>query len=89
VALSGSIASGRSILAAQAMGADLAYIGSAFIATEEANAIEGYKQGIVEGAPTASSIRTCSPACTATTCARRSSMRASIQRTCRSAIRPR
>ncbi len=49
VALSGSIACGRSILAAQAMGADLAYIGSAFIATEEANAIEGYKQGIVEG----------------------------------------
>lgn len=49
VALSGSIASGRSILAAQAMGADLAYIGSAFIATQEANAIEGYKQGIVEG----------------------------------------
>jgi nitronate monooxygenase len=49
VALSGSIAAGRSILAAQAMGADLAYIGSAFIATEEANAIESYKQGIVEG----------------------------------------
>jgi nitronate monooxygenase len=49
VALSGSIACGRSILAAQAMGADLAYIGSAFIATEEANAIEGYKEGIVEG----------------------------------------
>ncbi|UAL09354.1 NAD(P)H-dependent flavin oxidoreductase [Caulobacter segnis] len=49
VALSGSIASGRSILAAQAMGADLAYIGSAFIATEEANAIEGYKRAIVEG----------------------------------------
>jgi nitronate monooxygenase len=49
VALSGSIASGRSILAAQAMGADLAYIGSAFIATEEANAMENYKQGIVEG----------------------------------------
>jgi len=49
VALSGSIACGRSILAAQAMGADLAYIGSAFIATEEANAIEGYKQAIVEG----------------------------------------
>jgi nitronate monooxygenase len=49
VALSGSIACGRSILAAQAMGADLAYIGSAFIATEEANAVEGYKRGIVEG----------------------------------------
>lgn len=48
VALSGSIASGRSILAAQAMGADLAYIGSAFIATQEANAPEGYKDTIVE-----------------------------------------
>ncbi|MCA0359285.1 MAG: nitronate monooxygenase family protein [Proteobacteria bacterium] len=48
VALSGSIASGRSILAAQAMGADLAYVGSAFIATKEANAVEGYKQMIVD-----------------------------------------
>ena len=48
VALSGSIASGRSILAAQAMGADLAYIGSAFIATQEANAVQGYKDMIVE-----------------------------------------
>ncbi len=44
--LSGSIASGRSILAAQTMGADLAYIGSAFIATKEANAVDGYKQMI-------------------------------------------
>ena len=49
VALSGSIASGRSVLAAQALGADFAYIGSAFIATEEANADAAYKQGIVEG----------------------------------------
>ncbi|MDR6533624.1 nitronate monooxygenase [Caulobacter rhizosphaerae] len=48
VALSGSIASGRSILAAQAMGADLAYVGSAFIATKEANAPQGYKDTIVE-----------------------------------------
>ncbi|PIB91177.1 nitronate monooxygenase family protein [Caulobacter sp. FWC2] len=48
VALSGSIASGRSILAAQAMGADLAYIGSAFIATQEANAVQGYKDMIVD-----------------------------------------
>ncbi len=48
VALSGSIASGRAILAAQAMGADLAYIGSAFIATKEANAPQGYKDTIVE-----------------------------------------
>jgi nitronate monooxygenase len=48
IALSGAIASGRSILAAQAMGADLAYIGSAFIATKEARAAEGYKSMIVE-----------------------------------------
>ncbi|ASK35569.1 NAD(P)H-dependent flavin oxidoreductase [Alloalcanivorax mobilis] len=48
IALSGSIANGRSILAAQAMGADLAYIGSMFIASEEANADEGYKRMIVD-----------------------------------------
>jgi nitronate monooxygenase len=48
VALSGSIASGAAILGAQAMGADLAYVGSAFIATEEANADPAYKQMIVE-----------------------------------------
>jgi nitronate monooxygenase len=47
--LSGAIAHGRSILAAQAMGADLAYIGSPFVATREANAADAYKQGIVEG----------------------------------------
>ena len=49
IALSGAIGHGRSILAAQACGADLAYIGSAFIATGEANADPGYKNGIVEG----------------------------------------
>ena len=49
LALSGSIATGAAVLAAQAMGADFAYIGSPFIATEEANADERYKQGIVEG----------------------------------------
>ncbi len=48
IALSGAIANGASILAAQAMGADLAYIGSAFIATIEANAQAGYKEMIVE-----------------------------------------
>jgi nitronate monooxygenase len=48
VALSGSIASGGAILAAQAMGADFAYIGSAFIATEEARAVDGYKAMITE-----------------------------------------
>ena len=46
--LSGSIANGKAILAAQAMGADLAYIGSAFIATEEANAEQAYKQALVD-----------------------------------------
>jgi nitronate monooxygenase len=49
LALSGSIANGGAVLAAQAMGADLAYIGSAFIATEEAHAPEGYKRMVVEG----------------------------------------
>lgn len=49
VALSGSIASGAAILGAQAMGADFAYIGSAFIAAKEARADDGYKQGIVKG----------------------------------------
>ncbi len=49
VALSGAIANGRAIRAAQVLGADFAYIGSAFIATEEANADARYKQGIVEG----------------------------------------
>jgi nitronate monooxygenase len=48
VALSGSIATGGAVLSAQAMGADFAYIGSAFIATEEARAVEGYKQMIVD-----------------------------------------
>jgi nitronate monooxygenase len=46
--LSGAIATGGAILAAQAMGADLAYIGSPFIATPEANSTDAYKQGIVE-----------------------------------------
>ena len=47
IALSGSIANGAAVLGAQAMGADLAYIGSAFIATQEARAMEGYKEMIV------------------------------------------
>ena len=49
LALSGSIATGGAVLAAQAMGADFAYIGSAFIATEEARASDAYKQAIVDG----------------------------------------
>jgi nitronate monooxygenase len=47
--LSGAIATGRAVLAAQAIGADLGYVGSPFIATTEANAAPAYKQGIVEG----------------------------------------
>ncbi len=49
VALSGSIASGAAILSAQAMGADLGYIGSAFISAKEARASQEYKQGIIDG----------------------------------------
>ncbi|WP_010183982.1 NAD(P)H-dependent flavin oxidoreductase [Sphingomonas sp. PAMC 26605] len=49
LALSGSIATGDAVLAAQAIGADFAYIGSPFIASTEANAEAAYKQGIVEG----------------------------------------
>ncbi len=49
VALSGAIATGGAVLAAQAMGADFGYIGSAFIATEEARASDDYKQAIVDG----------------------------------------
>jgi nitronate monooxygenase len=50
LALSGSIATGDAVLGAQAMGADFGYIGSAFIATDEANAEQGYKQMIVDSA---------------------------------------
>ena len=49
IALSGAIATGGAVLAAQAMGADFAYIGSAFIATHEARASDAYKQAIVDG----------------------------------------
>ncbi len=49
LALSGAIATGGAVLAAQAMGADFGYIGSAFIATVEARASEAYKQAIVDG----------------------------------------
>ncbi|MGW4631985.1 NAD(P)H-dependent flavin oxidoreductase [Nocardia sp. NPDC004415] len=48
--LSGAIAHGRSILAAQAAGADLAYVGSAFLSTTEANVVDGYRQMIVDSA---------------------------------------
>src|SRR5689334_4386761 len=51
IALSGAIATGGAVLAAQAMGAVFAYIGSAFIATQEARASDAYKQGIVGSSP--------------------------------------
>ena len=47
IALSGAIANGGAVLAAQAMGADFAYVGSAFIATDEARAVDAYKAMIV------------------------------------------
>lgn len=50
LALSGSIATGGAVAAAQAMGADLGYIGSAFISCDEANAVDGYKDMIVDSA---------------------------------------
>jgi nitronate monooxygenase len=50
IALSGAIAGGSAILAAQAMGADFAYIGTRFIATEEANAVPAYKQALLDAA---------------------------------------
>jgi len=49
IALSGSITDGSGILAAEAMGADFAYMGTRFIATQEANAVQAYKQMIVDG----------------------------------------
>lgn len=48
LALSGSISTGKAVLAAQALGADFAYIGSSFIATEEANASQAYKKMVVD-----------------------------------------
>ncbi len=50
VCLAGSIATGDGVLAAEAMGADFAYLGTRFVATQEANSTDGYRQGIVESA---------------------------------------
>ena len=67
IALSGAMGNGRAMRAARVLGADFAYIGSAFIATPEANAVVGYKEMVTARRRTTSSIPTCSPACTATT----------------------
>ncbi|CPT79697.1 2-nitropropane dioxygenase-like enzyme [Mycobacteroides abscessus] len=87
--LSGAIAHGASILAALAVGADFAYVGSAFISTAEANATPEYKQMIVALRRQTSSTRTYSPAYTATTCAAASRLLALTRITCLPRIRPR
>jgi len=67
VVLSGAIATGAHVLAAQAMGADLAYMGTRFIATREANAVPPTSRCWSNPAPATSSIRPTSPGCMATT----------------------
>ena len=76
--LSGAIATGDAVLAAQAMGADFAYIGSPFIATPEARCSDDYRRRSSRAARPISSTATCSPAFTAIICAPRSSARGSI-----------
>ncbi len=79
VLLSGAISTGDAVLAAQTMGADMAYIGSAFIATKEANADEAYKQSLVDyAASDIVSHESFSPASMATICGLLSKRRALI-----------
>ena len=86
ILLSGAISDGWGIASALALGADMAYMGTRFIATAEANADPAYKAALIRTrCATTSSTRTCSPACTATISARRSWPRASIPTICRSA----
>lgn len=87
--LSGSIGNGNAILAAKAAGADLAYIGSAFIATEEANAEEGYKQMIVDSGAGDIVYSNLFTGCTATICDRASLMQAWTPTICQYRNRPR
>ena len=82
LALSGAIANGGAILAAEAMGADLAYIGSAFIATEEARAAPNINRRSSPAARPTSSAPASSPAFSAITCAPRSSAPGSIPTIC-------
>jgi nitronate monooxygenase len=76
--VSGSITRGEHILAALAMGGDLAYIGTRFIASREANAVPEYKQLIVDSGAATSSTRLTSPGRTATISSRRSDAPGSI-----------
>jgi nitronate monooxygenase len=62
IVLSGAMSSGADVFAAQAIGADMAYIGTRFLATTEAHVLPEYKQMIVESARTTSSTRRCSRA---------------------------
>lgn len=89
LALSGAIATGRAVLAAQAAGADFAYIGSAFIATQEARAEEEYKEMITESASSDIIYSICSPVFTATIFGPRQYVPASIRTTFLKAILPR
>ena len=89
LALSGAIATGGAVLAAQAMGADLAYIGSAFIATEEANAPAGHKEMIVAGGADDIVYTDFFTGVLATTCAAASRAPASTPTTCRAGTRAR
>ena len=79
VLLSGAISDGWGIASALALGADMAYMGTRFIATAEANADPAYKAALTNMLPRTSSTRTCSPACTATISAPRSWPPASIR----------
>jgi nitronate monooxygenase len=83
LALSGAIATGEAVLAAQAMGADFAYVGSAFIATPEAGRATSIRQRSCRAARPTSSIPTSSPEFTGIICARPLSRRVSIRRICR------
>ena len=79
ILLSGAISDGWSIASALALGADLAYMGTRFIATEKPMPTSAYKQALIEHAATTSSIPICSPACTATISAHRSRPPGSIR----------
>ncbi len=89
IILSGAMSTGADVLAAQVLGADLAYLGTRFIATEEGNASGGYKQMLVDSRARTSFTRICSAASPATTCAPASLMPVSIPTSSPRPTRPR
>lgn len=80
--LAGAITKGEQIAAAQALGVDMVYMGTRFIATQQANAQPAYKQMVLEAAAGISSIPIYLLACTVTTCAKASSRQGWTQRHC-------